>query len=107
MSVTLSVALLPSPHYTGELSVNDDGLNKYKTLYIDPIAQQLAAYPNVRVALVIEPDSLPNLATNLGVQKCQEAKVTEHDQQIKFRTISATYSPFVALFVPKCPTRPE
>jgi cellulose 1,4-beta-cellobiosidase len=56
--------------------VADDGLNKYKTLYIDPIAQQLANFPSVRVALVIEPDSLPNLATNLGVPKCQEAKVS-------------------------------
>lgn len=48
----------------GELGPND--IDKYKTQYIDPIASILAdpAYASLRIATVIEPDSLPNLVTN-------------------------------------------
>ncbi|RCH67692.1 cellulose 1,4-beta-cellobiosidase [Streptomyces sp. SDr-06] len=50
----------------GELGPND--LDRYKTQYIDPIASILAdpAYAGLRIATVIEPDSLPNLVTNAG-----------------------------------------
>ncbi|MER7480281.1 glycoside hydrolase family 6 protein [Streptomyces sp. NPDC126510] len=50
----------------GELGPND--LDKYKTQYIDPIASILSEskYASLRVATVIEPDSLPNLVTNAG-----------------------------------------
>ncbi|KAJ3000681.1 hypothetical protein HDV02_004366 [Globomyces sp. JEL0801] len=49
----------------GEIKRGD--LNRYKTDYIDAIRKTLIsnADPNVRVSLIIEPDSLPNLATNL------------------------------------------
>ena len=33
-------------------------------------------FPDVRVVAVIEPDSLANLVTNMGVQKCANAKAT-------------------------------
>lgn len=42
-----------------------DGLNTYKTQYVDKVVEQLKAYPDVKVVAVIEPDSLPNLATNI------------------------------------------
>ncbi|MER6925814.1 glycoside hydrolase family 6 protein, partial [Streptomyces spiralis] len=50
----------------GELGPTD--IDKYKTDYIDPIASILsdAKYANLRIATVIEPDSLPNLVTNAG-----------------------------------------
>ncbi|MFE7956097.1 glycoside hydrolase family 6 protein [Streptomyces sp. NPDC057413] len=50
----------------GELGPND--IDKYKTQYIDPIASILsdAKYAGLRIATVIEPDSLPNLVTNAG-----------------------------------------
>ncbi|MFF4628362.1 glycoside hydrolase family 6 protein [Streptomyces griseorubiginosus] len=50
----------------GELGPND--LDKYKTQYIDPITSVLsdAKYAGLRIATVIEPDSLPNLVTNAG-----------------------------------------
>ncbi|OLZ62411.1 cellulose 1,4-beta-cellobiosidase [Streptomyces sp. IMTB 2501] len=50
----------------GELGPND--LDKYKSQYIDPIAAILAdpKYAGLRIATVIEPDSLPNLVTNAG-----------------------------------------
>jgi cellulose 1,4-beta-cellobiosidase len=51
-------------------------INVYKTRYIDVIKGELAKYanPNVRVVLVLEPDSLPNMATNLGNPRCQTAE---------------------------------
>jgi cellulose 1,4-beta-cellobiosidase len=48
------------------------GLKQYKS-YIDNIAARLAKYPSVPVALVLEPDSLPNLVTNLGMSSCGSA----------------------------------
>eukprot|EP00727_Mastigamoeba_balamuthi_P008148 m51a1_g3954 putative cellulose -beta-cellobiosidase (462) ;mRNA; f:343775-345325 len=48
----------------GELLIKNDGLNKYKTLYIDRLAKILAQYPTVPIVMVIEPDSLPNMVTN-------------------------------------------
>jgi cellulose 1,4-beta-cellobiosidase len=59
----------------GELTVPNDGLNKYKTQYIDAIMSVLsqAKYSNLRISAIVEPDSLPNLVTNLSMQKCSEA----------------------------------
>ncbi|MFL6072673.1 MAG: glycoside hydrolase family 6 protein [Mycobacteriales bacterium] len=59
----------------GELTVANDGLNKYKTQYIDAIMNVLSQskYSNLRIAAIIEPDSLPNLVTNLSTAKCAEA----------------------------------
>ncbi|USP78604.1 glycoside hydrolase family 6 protein [Curvularia clavata] len=53
----------------GELAVGE--INVYKTQYIDPIVAIIKKYPNVAFALVIEPDSLPNLVTNINLQTCQ------------------------------------
>ncbi|MEU1012484.1 glycoside hydrolase family 6 protein [Streptomyces sp. NPDC005890] len=50
----------------GELGPND--IDKYKSQYIDPVASILSdpKYASLRIATVIEPDSLPNLVTNAG-----------------------------------------
>jgi cellulose 1,4-beta-cellobiosidase len=60
---------------SGELTVANDGLNKYKSQFIDPIAAAMSnsKYANLRIVTVLEPDSLPNLITNLGISKCAEA----------------------------------
>jgi len=60
----------------GELLVSQDGLNRYKTEYIDPIASIMsrAAYANLRIVTIIEIDSLPNLVTNTNLAKCAEAQ---------------------------------
>ena len=43
-----------------------DGLTEYKETYIDPFAEVVARFADrVPVVLVIEPDSLPNLVTNM------------------------------------------
>ncbi|MFF7309057.1 glycoside hydrolase family 6 protein [Streptomyces sp. NPDC008137] len=50
----------------GELK--PDEIDKYKTQYIDPVTSILsdAKYASLRIATIIEPDSLPNLVTNAG-----------------------------------------
>jgi len=58
----------------GEFKLDDDGLNKYKA-YIDQIVKVIDSPPNDRLdfAIVLEPDSLANLVTNLSVEKCRGA----------------------------------
>ncbi|WP_214107226.1 glycoside hydrolase family 6 protein [Acrocarpospora catenulata] len=62
----------------GELKISENGLNRYKTEYIDVIAGILAdpKYAPLRIVAIIEIDSLPNLVTNLNLAACQEAKNT-------------------------------
>ncbi|MEV4565308.1 glycoside hydrolase family 6 protein [Nonomuraea sp. NPDC049419] len=63
----------------GELRISENGFNRYKTEYIDPIADILgdSAYANLRIVTIIEPDSLPNLVTNLDrFADCREANGT-------------------------------
>jgi cellulose 1,4-beta-cellobiosidase len=50
----------------GEIAPAD--LARYQTQYIDPIAAIMSQpkYANLRIATVIEPDSLPNLVTNVS-----------------------------------------
>jgi cellulose 1,4-beta-cellobiosidase len=56
----------------GELAYSEIG--RYKTEYIDPIVAKLKANPNSAFALIIEPDSLPNLVTNADLQTCKDSK---------------------------------
>ncbi|GIH90588.1 glucanase [Planobispora siamensis] len=62
----------------GELRISENGLNRYKAEYIDPIADIMddPKYAALRIVTIIEIDSLPNLVTNLNLAKCQEAKDT-------------------------------
>nr|4I5U_A Chain A, Chimeric cel6A [Humicola insolens] len=57
----------------GEYSIADGGVAKYKN-YIDTIRQIVVEYSDIRTLLVIEPDSLANLVTNLGTPKCANAQ---------------------------------
>ena len=59
----------------GELTVSNNGLTYYEQDYINPIAQILTNFEhtNIRVIAVIEPDSLPNLVTNLNDANCAQA----------------------------------
>lgn len=54
----------------GELDVAEDGVARYREEFIDPIAAEFAAHPDQRIVVILEPDSLPNLVTNLSVPKC-------------------------------------
>ncbi|WP_402467459.1 glycoside hydrolase family 6 protein [Isoptericola aurantiacus] len=59
----------------GLLEPNAAGLAEYKDDYIDVIADMLAEpqYEDLRVVATIEPDSLPNLVTNISEPACQES----------------------------------
>ncbi|TLS27272.1 hypothetical protein PpBr36_05338 [Pyricularia pennisetigena] len=61
----------------GELKVGE--LAKYKSQYIDPIAALLKKYSNHAFALLIEPDSLPNLVTNIDESACQQSAAGYRD----------------------------
>ncbi|MFC5472155.1 glycoside hydrolase family 6 protein [Cohnella suwonensis] len=62
----------------GELPLTAAGLQTYKTQYIDAIASVFAdtKYQDIRIVTVIEPDSLPNLVTNLNDPECAQANST-------------------------------
>jgi len=57
----------------GEYSIADNGVANYKA-YIDSIKAILSNHTKTDVVLVIEPDSLANLVTNLSVSKCANAE---------------------------------
>jgi len=54
----------------------EKGLARYKSQYIDAIVDMLSSYSEVPVVAVIEPDSLPNLATNQGDSRCGNSATT-------------------------------
>jgi cellulose 1,4-beta-cellobiosidase len=54
----------------GELKVEENGEARYKAEFIDNITAQFQAHPKQPIVAILEPDSLANLATNLGVPKC-------------------------------------
>ena len=58
----------------GELKVEENGESRYRTEFIDPIAAQFKAHPDQPIVVVLEPDSLGNLATNMGLPKCQQSR---------------------------------
>jgi cellulose 1,4-beta-cellobiosidase len=55
----------------GELKVGE--INRYKTEYIDVLAALIKKYANTAFVLLIEPDSLPNLVTNINLSACQQS----------------------------------
>ncbi|MGW5178039.1 glycoside hydrolase family 6 protein [Streptomyces sp. NPDC004082] len=60
----------------GELPLTQAGLDRYKSEYIDAIADVFddPKYQDVRITTVIEPDGLPNLVTNGADPECAQAK---------------------------------
>ena len=54
----------------GELTTENDGEKRYRAEFIDKIAEQFAAHPKQKIVAILEPDSLPNIATNLDKEKC-------------------------------------
>ena len=86
----------------GELKVEQDGLRRYQTEYIDAIAKKLGAnplYQKLRVVAIVEPDSLPNLVTNLGVyEKCRQSE-TAYRQGITYAVTKLAEIPNVYLYL--------
>lgn len=88
----------------GELLLDNDGLNIYKTQYIDPIVKILQQYPDVRIAAIIEPDSLPNAITNRGKKQtsdgegCSDRVLEGYDNGIAY-AIQKLALPHTALYL--------
>ena len=57
----------------GELPLGD-GESRYRTEVVDALAARLRAHGGQRIVVVLEPDSLPNIATNLDVGTCRAAE---------------------------------
>nr|WP_281360154.1 glycoside hydrolase family 6 protein [Isoptericola halotolerans] len=59
----------------GLVPATPEGMEHYKTEYVDVIADMLAEpqYADLRVVATIEPDSLPNMVTNMSHQECQQS----------------------------------
>jgi cellulose 1,4-beta-cellobiosidase len=57
----------------GELPATPKGEQRYRAEFIDPIAAQFQAHPHQRIVVVLETDSLANIATNLGNPACAAA----------------------------------
>lgn len=62
----------------GELSIANGGAALYRG-YIDSIRAILVDFPEIPIVLVIEPDSLANTVTNMGVAKCANAAASYKD----------------------------
>jgi cellulose 1,4-beta-cellobiosidase len=58
---------------SGELALEAGGEARYAAEFIDPLAAQLRAHASQRVVIVVEPDSLANIATNTSIAKCAAA----------------------------------
>jgi cellulose 1,4-beta-cellobiosidase len=54
----------------GELPISEAGEARYRRAFVDVVAAQLRARAQLHVAIVVEPDSLANLVTNLATPKC-------------------------------------
>jgi cellulose 1,4-beta-cellobiosidase len=58
----------------GELFVDKGGEARYQTEFIDVIAAAFAAHPSQKIVVILEPDSLANLVTNIEVPTCAAAE---------------------------------
>lgn len=78
----------------GELKQTPEGSARYRTEYVDVIAGIFSdpKYASLRIIAIIEPDSLPNLVTNLSTPACQEATDPTHGYVANTRyTLSKLY----------------
>ncbi len=78
----------------GELTQSPEGSARYRTEYVDVIASIFAdpKYSSLRIIAIIEPDSLPNLVTNLSDPDCQLAADATHGYVANTRyTLSKLY----------------
>ena len=57
----------------GELAVDQGGEERYRKEFIDPIAEHFSKRPDQRIVVVLEPDSLPNVVSNLMIEKCAKS----------------------------------
>jgi cellulose 1,4-beta-cellobiosidase len=81
----------------GELTAANGGEKKYAKEFIGKIAAAFKAHPKQRIVAIVEPDSLPNIATNLSVKKCADAEpIYKHSIATAIRELSL---PNVSLYL--------
>ncbi|PWW72536.1 Glycoside Hydrolase Family 6 protein [Tuber magnatum] len=82
----------------GELKLDQDGLSKYKQ-FVDSVAKELCTSKaeELTFAIVLEPDSLANLVTNMDVSKCAGA-ATAYKEGVAY-AISKLQFPNVHLYI--------
>lgn len=68
---------------SGELESDKNGLEIYKTQYVDDFAARVAAAPDLTFAIVLEPDAVPNIVTNSEQPFCVGA-VPVYEQGIAY-----------------------
>jgi len=83
----------------GELSIANNGVALYKSEYIDVWVSYLKQYPDVPVALIIEPDSLANMITNddSSYPKCENA-ASSYEECVEY-AIAQLNLPNVAMYM--------
>ncbi|CAI7866943.1 unnamed protein product [Closterium sp. NIES-54] len=74
------------------------GFDTYKTKYIDvAMARLQKKAANVRLSLVIEPDSLPNIATNMGTNRCDATTDKEYMEGVTYAIAELSQIPDTTL----------
>ncbi|HYX34916.1 MAG TPA: glycoside hydrolase family 6 protein [Oligoflexus sp.] len=99
--VTLVIYNLPNRDCFANASngeLNKTELSRYRTEYIDRIKEILARYPTVPVVAIIEPDSLPNLITNLGKLRCDTETPALYKGGISY-AVQSLQLPHVSLYI--------
>jgi cellulose 1,4-beta-cellobiosidase len=80
----------------GELALGP-GEARYRTEFIDPLAAAFRAHEGQRVVVIVEPDSLANVATNLAAPRCA-ASEQAYRHAIAY-AIKALALPHVSLYL--------
>ncbi|CAI5971313.1 unnamed protein product [Closterium sp. NIES-65] len=76
------------------------GLDTYKAKYIDvAVARLKNKAANVRLSLVIEPDSLPNIATNMGTNRCDATTEQEYMEGVAYAIAELSQIPDTTLYL--------
>ncbi|CAI5494967.1 unnamed protein product [Closterium sp. Naga37s-1] len=76
------------------------GLDTYKAKYIDVALSRLRKKAaNVRLSLVIEPDSLPNIATNMGMNRCDATTEKECTEGVAYAIATLSQIPDTTLYL--------
>ncbi|KAL3419840.1 exoglucanase 3 precursor [Phlyctema vagabunda] len=81
----------------GELTLAEDGLNIYKKEFVDVYAALLANATDLTFSVILEPDSLGNVVTNMNVPLCQTA-APGYEEGIAY-AIAKLQLPNVALYI--------
>jgi cellulose 1,4-beta-cellobiosidase len=70
----------------GEFEVDQNGFELYKKTFIDPYVKKVKCAPDLTFAIILEPGSLGNVVTNMGVPLCAQAALAyEGGLRMRFR----------------------